>query len=206
MGIILLNHFLDSNKGEVLSGHPTKGCTDKNVQKVHKIINKEWRSSISGTSRRLGLSYGTCQQIQRQDLNMWQFSKKSVSQLLTDKQKQHNFWPLKTWLRPSKLLIYLVIYSCFQEWNQSYKVTDSSCRRNSGTITVLHVITKCQFQQYCYHWQKHWTHCINLKKMTNKKGNNIFLYLLRPWTFGYALMCQIFSSKTLINHITTQKL
>jgi hypothetical protein len=25
--------------------------------------------------------------------------------------------------------------------------------------TVLHAIPKCHFQ----HWQKHWTHCINLK-------------------------------------------
>jgi hypothetical protein len=28
-------------RGEVLSGYPIKGFTDKNVLEVHKIINKE---------------------------------------------------------------------------------------------------------------------------------------------------------------------
>jgi len=135
MGIILLNHFRDSNKGEVLSGHPIKGFTDKNVQEVHKIINKEWKSTISGISGRIGLSYGTCQQILREGLNMWQFSMLSVSWMLIDEQKQNNFWPLKTWLRLSTLLIYLVIYSHFHEWNRSYKVTDSSCPRNYWCLT-----------------------------------------------------------------------
>jgi hypothetical protein len=60
---------------------------------------------------------------------------KSVSQLLNDEQKQSNFWPLETWLWLSTLLIYLVIYAHFHEWNQSYKVTDSSCSRNYWCLT-----------------------------------------------------------------------
>jgi hypothetical protein len=44
------------------------------MEKVHKIINKEWESTISGINGRLGLSYGTRQQILREGLNVWQMS------------------------------------------------------------------------------------------------------------------------------------
>jgi hypothetical protein len=127
------------------------------------------------------------------------FSTKSVSRLLTDEQKQRNFWPLTTWLWLSTLLIYLVIYSHFHEWNQSYKVTDSSCPRNYWHLTrdnKMSIPAVLLTAAKTLHKLK--------QKMRKKKGNCIFLYWLRPGTFGYALMCQILSPKTLSNHIKTK--
>jgi hypothetical protein len=43
------------------SGHPSTGFSDEHVEKVHKIVNKDQRISISEIAGRLDLSYGTCQ-------------------------------------------------------------------------------------------------------------------------------------------------
>jgi hypothetical protein len=73
-----------------------------------------------------------------------------------------NFWLLKTWLCSPTLLSRLIwpveISSHF--WN---KIAVKGCHFKDvseikkQSLTDLHVIPKCQFQQ----WQKHWTRYIN---------------------------------------------
>ena len=113
MGIILLNHFHDSYKGE-----------------VHKIISKEWHSPISGINGRIGLLIW----------NMPANSKRELEHvtILHEVSVSVAHW----WAEPAQFLVtknmvvdlhapYLPCdYSHFHEWNQIYKVTDSSCPRN----------------------------------------------------------------------------
>jgi len=58
--------FHDSNVGNSVedgdhSYHSQDSCTVKNVEKVCKVINKDWQDSILEVTDRSQLSYGTCQ-------------------------------------------------------------------------------------------------------------------------------------------------
>jgi hypothetical protein len=43
-----------------LSGHPSTGCTDRNIRKVWKIDSKDQQSTILEIAGKLDLLYGTC--------------------------------------------------------------------------------------------------------------------------------------------------
>jgi hypothetical protein len=58
------------------------------VDKVCKIISEDWQSTILEITGRLGLSFGTYQQILMGDFNMWWISMKFVPHMLIDEQKQ----------------------------------------------------------------------------------------------------------------------
>jgi predicted transcriptional regulator len=70
------------------SGRPSTCRTEKNVENVRKIVNEHGRNTITEIAGRLGLSYGTCQRILTEDLNMRRISAKFVPRLLTEEQKQ----------------------------------------------------------------------------------------------------------------------
>jgi hypothetical protein len=74
----LFSGFIDSYMGkfrlEIVSVQvfPPQVAQTKTWGKFCKIINRKQCSAILEIAGRLGLSYGTCQQILVQDLNMWQ--------------------------------------------------------------------------------------------------------------------------------------
>jgi histone-lysine N-methyltransferase SETMAR len=70
------------------SGRPPTGRTDENVENVRKIVSENRRNTITEIAGRLGLSYGTCQRILTEDLNMRRISAKFVPRLHTEEQKQ----------------------------------------------------------------------------------------------------------------------
>jgi hypothetical protein len=71
--------FLHPNVGETVRirafSLSLTGSTDGNM-KVKKIINKSRRSTISEMAGRLGLLYGTCQRILKEELNTLRISAK----------------------------------------------------------------------------------------------------------------------------------
>jgi hypothetical protein len=56
------------------SGRPSTGRTDENVENVRRIFNEDRRNTITEIASRLDLSYGTCQCILTEDLNMQRIS------------------------------------------------------------------------------------------------------------------------------------
>ena len=62
--------------------------TDENVEKANKIIHEERKCTINKVCNILGLSYGICQCILTEDLNI---TGKFVSRLPNDNMKKTNF-------------------------------------------------------------------------------------------------------------------
>jgi hypothetical protein len=92
------------------AGCPSTGYTDENVENIRKIVNEDRQNTIAEIAGRLGLSYGTCQRIVTENLNMRRISGAHLC-LCSD------FWPLKTWLWPPTLLIFPIwplVISCFR--------------------------------------------------------------------------------------------
>jgi hypothetical protein len=56
------------------SHRSSTGRTDENVENVRKIVNEDRRNAITEIAGRLGLSYGTCQRILTENLNMQRIS------------------------------------------------------------------------------------------------------------------------------------
>ncbi|PNF17937.1 hypothetical protein B7P43_G14737 [Cryptotermes secundus] len=62
---------------------------DENVAKVRDLILQDRRRSIQDLCNTLGLSYGKCQRILSEELNMRMIAAKFVPRLLQNEQKQH---------------------------------------------------------------------------------------------------------------------
>jgi hypothetical protein len=71
------------------SGRPSTGTTPKNGAEVREVIRENRRRTIQDVCNILVLSYGTCQRILSDELNMRRIAAKFVPRLLTDDQKQH---------------------------------------------------------------------------------------------------------------------
>ncbi|PNF14514.1 hypothetical protein B7P43_G15642 [Cryptotermes secundus] len=65
------------------------GKTPENVAKVGDLIPQDRRLTIQDLCNTLGLSYGTCQRILSEELNMRRIAVKFVPRLLQNEQKQH---------------------------------------------------------------------------------------------------------------------
>lgn len=72
------------------SGRPSTGITPENVTKVRDLILQDRRLTIQDLCNTLGLSYGTCQRILSEELNMRRIVAKFVPWLLQNEQKQHH--------------------------------------------------------------------------------------------------------------------
>ncbi|PNF41547.1 hypothetical protein B7P43_G12312 [Cryptotermes secundus] len=66
------------------------GKTPENVAKVRDLILQDRRLTIQDLCNTLGLSYGTCQRILSEELNMRRIAAKFVPRLLQNEQKQHH--------------------------------------------------------------------------------------------------------------------
>ncbi|PNF35236.1 hypothetical protein B7P43_G06872 [Cryptotermes secundus] len=71
------------------SGRTSTGTTPKSVAKVKDLILQDRRLTIQDLCNTLGLSYGTCQRILSEELNMRRIAAKFVPRLLQNEQKQH---------------------------------------------------------------------------------------------------------------------
>jgi len=78
----------DSVDNNPRSGRPTTSKTDDCVAQVQELIRVNRRLTIRELSVKVGVSYGTCQAIMTQDLNMRRVAAKFVLRILTAKQKE----------------------------------------------------------------------------------------------------------------------
>jgi hypothetical protein len=92
-------HGETSVEGCELLGYHSTGRTDESVEKICRIVNEDQQSTILEIAGRLGLLYGTCLQILREDLNMRLFSMTFVHRLLTDEQKQQLLFVGNCWMK-----------------------------------------------------------------------------------------------------------
>jgi hypothetical protein len=70
------------------SGRPSTSKTTENVEKKFGSIHEDYRQTIHELTDTVGISYGVCQDILTENLNMHRSATKFVPQLLTDDQKQ----------------------------------------------------------------------------------------------------------------------
>ena len=70
------------------SGRPTTSKTDDCVARARELMRANRRLTMRELSVEVGVSYGTCQAILTQDLNMRRVAAKFVSRILTTKQKE----------------------------------------------------------------------------------------------------------------------
>ena len=68
----------DSVDDNMRSGRPTTSKTDDHVARVQEVIQANRRLTIHELSVEVGVSYGTCQAILTQDLNMRHVAAKFV--------------------------------------------------------------------------------------------------------------------------------
>jgi histone-lysine N-methyltransferase SETMAR len=95
-----------------LSGRPSTSTTPENVAKVREVIREDRRRTIHDVCNIVGLSYGTCQRIWSEELNMRHIAAKFVPRLLTDDQKQHSLevsMELKKQVRNDPDFLYKVV-------------------------------------------------------------------------------------------------
>ncbi|PNF31131.1 hypothetical protein B7P43_G15526 [Cryptotermes secundus] len=117
-------------------GWPSTGTTPGNVAKVRDMILQDRRLTIQDLCNTLGLSYGTCQRILSEELNMRRIVVKFVPRLLQNEQKQHRL-ELK---------------------GRRFDIVEEI---QAETQTVLNTLTKKDFQDAFQKWQKHWYRCMH---------------------------------------------
>ena len=78
----------DSTDDNPRSGRPMTSKTDDCVARVRELIRANRRLTIREVSVEVGVSYGTCQAILTQDLNMRRVAAKFVPRILTAEQKE----------------------------------------------------------------------------------------------------------------------
>jgi hypothetical protein len=70
------------------SGQPSTSKTTKNVEKIREFIHEDHRQTIHELADTVGISYGVCQDILTENLNMGRIATKFVPRLLTNDRKQ----------------------------------------------------------------------------------------------------------------------
>ncbi|PNF22514.1 hypothetical protein B7P43_G14380 [Cryptotermes secundus] len=83
-------HGRTSTDDDDRSRWPSTGTTPENVAKVKDLILQDRRLTIKDLCNTLGLSYGTCQRILSEGLNMRRIAAKFVSRLLQNEQKKQH--------------------------------------------------------------------------------------------------------------------
>jgi hypothetical protein len=70
------------------SGPPSTSNTTENVEKVRELIHEDRCRKIHDLADTIGISYGVCQEILTENLNMHRLALKFVPEFLTNDQKQ----------------------------------------------------------------------------------------------------------------------
>ena len=92
----------DSVDDNPRSGRPTTSKTDDCVARVRELIRANQRLTIHELSVEVGVSYGTCQAILTQDLNMRRVAAKFVPRILTAEQKEGRLFVAKNMLQEAE--------------------------------------------------------------------------------------------------------
>jgi hypothetical protein len=77
-----------SVEGEERSGQQSIRKTTENVEKFQELIHEDHCRTIHELADTIGISYGVCQEILTENLNVHHIATKLVPRLLTDDQKQ----------------------------------------------------------------------------------------------------------------------
>jgi hypothetical protein len=72
------------------SGRPSTSKTTENVEKIRELIREDRCQTIHELADTIGISYGVCQEILTENLNMCHIAAKFVCRLLTNDQKQRH--------------------------------------------------------------------------------------------------------------------
>ncbi|PNF35989.1 hypothetical protein B7P43_G02291 [Cryptotermes secundus] len=168
------------------SGRPSKGKTPENVAKVRDLILQDRRLTIQDLCNALGLSYGTCQRISSEELNV-RIAAKFVPQLLQNEQKQHRLEvcrELQQQLQEDPNFLSKVVtadeiphqpyspdlapcdFFLFPEMKIKLKGRrfDTAEEIQVETQTVLKTLTKKDFQDAFEKWQKRWDRCMRSQR------------------------------------------
>jgi hypothetical protein len=70
------------------SGRPSISKTTENVEKIRELIHEDRRWTIHELADTIRISYGVCQEMLPENLNMRHIAAKFVPRLLTNDQKQ----------------------------------------------------------------------------------------------------------------------
>ena len=79
------------------SGRPSTCPTPEMTAKVREVIIEDRRQTIHDVCNRVGLSYGSCQRILADELNMRRIAAKFVPRLLNNDQRDHQVPTLTEW-------------------------------------------------------------------------------------------------------------
>jgi hypothetical protein len=66
------------------SGRPSSSKTTENVEKIRELVHEDCHQTIHELTDTVGISYGVCQEILTENLNMHRTAAKFVPQLLTN--------------------------------------------------------------------------------------------------------------------------
>ncbi|PNF42428.1 hypothetical protein B7P43_G10554 [Cryptotermes secundus] len=157
------------------SGRPSTGKTPENVAKVRDLILQDRRLTIQDLCNTLGLSYGTCQRILSEELNMRRIAEKFMPRLLQNEQKQHRLEvcrELQQQLQEDPNFLSKVVtgdenlapcdFYLFPKMKLKLKGRrfDTVEEIQAETQTVLNTLTKKDFQDAFEKWQKRWDRCM----------------------------------------------
>ena len=139
------------------SGRPSSSQTDENVEKANKIIHEERKCTINKVCNILGLSYGICQCILTEDLNI---TGKFVSHLPNDNMKKNPTFckikPKRTHTLIFKLLLFPKMKILIWEWR--FKNTAEIQPKSQ---VVLNITIKLDFLRCFLQWQTHYVQHTN---------------------------------------------
>ena len=88
----LFKHFKDGQEcveDDKHSGQPSTCTTPEMIAKVREVTLEDRRQTIHDVCNRVGLSYGSCQRILVDELNMRRIAAKFVPHLLNNDQRDH---------------------------------------------------------------------------------------------------------------------
>ena len=175
------------------SGRPSQVRQTKTWRSC-EIVNEKQRSAIYETTGRLGYTYGTCQRILREEVNMRWIIAKFIPRLLTPGNPQKSA-AAKTWKWSSILLTRtiwpLVISSCFQTQIRSYEGVVSrmllkflnhrrqSNRRFQNVISGGTSSSGTNAAPVAWNWN---SSTFKETTLTNNKSIRVFRYRLSPGT------------------------
>ncbi|PNF32071.1 hypothetical protein B7P43_G05722 [Cryptotermes secundus] len=163
------------------SGQLSTGKTPENVTKARDLILQDRRLTIQDFCNTLGLSYGTCQRILSEELNMRRIAAKFVPRLLQNEQKQHRLEvcrELQQQLQEDPNFLSKVVtvvphppyspdlapcnFFLFPKMKIKLKGQrfDTVEEIQAETQTVLNTLTKKDFQDAFEKWQKCWDPCM----------------------------------------------
>jgi hypothetical protein len=77
-----------SVESDECSGRPSTSKTTENIEKIQELIHEDRHRIIHELADTAGISYGVCQGILTDNLNMHHIATKFVARLLTNDQKQ----------------------------------------------------------------------------------------------------------------------